>query len=161
MGPDQVFLTLFTFEIFKQCDKMMVAINYAKFLVKIMKDKKWQQENIRDHSKIHKIRECFLLWMIPIIWVLRMCPATINKDVHKDKKFIVLTEMTVCVSVFILWVIYRQYSMYQAWQPGRLIEGGAHLLTSKMKCTHSHQPFNTYIKRPCSFTFWKLWWKNP
>ena len=91
--------------------------------------------------------------MIPIIWVLRMCPATINKDVHKDKKFIVLTEMTVCVSVFILWVIYRQYSMYQAWQPGRLIEGGAHLLTSKMKCTHSHQPFNTYIRDPAVLLF--------
>ena len=30
-GPDQVVLTLFTFEIFKQCDQMAVAINNARF----------------------------------------------------------------------------------------------------------------------------------
>ena len=31
MRPDQVVLTLFTFEIFKQCDQMAVAIDNAQF----------------------------------------------------------------------------------------------------------------------------------
>ena len=31
MRPDQVVLTLFTFEVLKQCDQMVVAINNARF----------------------------------------------------------------------------------------------------------------------------------
>ena len=43
---------------------MAVAIDNAHFY---LKDRKWEQENIRDHSKIRENRECFLPWMIPNI----------------------------------------------------------------------------------------------